>query len=308
MDEHTSASKSVWQKRIRLVGSLSAMALLIWLLLNQDWETLVRSLSALPVWAALAGLALVFARQVSNSARWSFLLRGQDIHLTFGHSVKLVFVGLFASNFLPTTVGGDVVRVVGLVRKSSDSVAGAASVAMDRVIGLISMLFVLPFSWPLLSKFIVNGLAMTSLGLLTRTDIEIRIRSAARRLAEIILMWTRKPTSLLLALLASWMGVLFYLTAVWIVANGLQIPVGFLEVAGATGITYFLTLIPLSINGYGVRELGILAVYTQLGASPEQATVLAILTRAFLLAASLPGALWISAILSKGAEEASTAM
>lgn len=107
-----------------------------------------------------------------------------------------------------------------------------------------------------------------------------------------------------LALLASWVGVACYLGAVWLVAGGLGIPVSLGDVAGATALTYFLTLLPISINGYGLREVGMLALYVQLGATAEQASALALITRAMLMIVSLPGALWLSNVAGAAAPSA----
>ncbi len=208
-----------------------------------------------------------------------------------------MFAGLFASNFLPSTVGGDVVRVVGVLSGRGSRVAGAATVVMDRLIGLLSMLFILPFSWPLLVSLSRLRAATDVLAASLLMRIPAALQRGLDRLFQTIRLWLDRPQALAGSLLSSWVAVACYLAAVWIVAQGLDIRVTIFDVAGATAVTYFLTLIPISINGYGVRELGMLALYVQLGASPEQAAALAILTRALLVAVSLPGALWVGGIL-----------
>jgi len=57
-------------------------------------------------------------------------------------------------------------------------------------------------------------------------------------------------------------------------------------------ITYFITLLPVSVNGYGVREVAITGLYMQVGATFEQAAALAIVSRVMLVAETLPGVLW----------------
>jgi len=81
-----------------------------------------------------------------------------------------------------------------------------------------------------------------------------------------------------------------------LLARGIGIPVTPIQVAGATTITYFLTLVPIAINGYGIREAAILAVYLPLGASSEQATALALVSRALAVLVTLPGAFWLGQI------------
>ncbi len=295
--DHQAAPQGDWSFRLRVVGTILSVALLLWLLLRQEWDELIRNAASVPVGGLLAALILVFASQAFNTLRWQILIRAQRLSVGLAQAGRLVFAGLFASNFLPSTVGGDVVRVVGVLSGSESRVAGAATVVMDRLIGLFGMLFLLPFSWPLVSTAswfrAANGMVAASL----LAPLPARLRSGLRRLMQNVRLWLDRPQALAASLLSSWAAVACYLSAVWLVAQGLHIPVSILDVAGVTAITYFLTLLPISINGYGLRELGMLALYVRLGASPEQATALAILTRALLVAVSLPGALWVGGIL-----------
>jgi uncharacterized membrane protein YbhN (UPF0104 family) len=171
---------------------------------------------------------------------------------------------------------------------------------MDRLISVFGMLFLLPFSGLIFPDLLqgpglFGGLTVAASGTSAGWFHRIVLRSK-----DMFAPWARRPRSLVMALLASWAGVLCYLVAVWAVARGLSIDVGLVQVAGVTGITYLLTIIPVSINGYGVREAGMLALYAQLGASPEQASALALITRALMMIVSLPGAAWLGASMAGG--------
>jgi uncharacterized membrane protein YbhN (UPF0104 family) len=85
--------------------------------------------------------------------------------------------------------------------------------------------------------------------------------------------------------------------AIWTLATGLGITVSLAEVAGISAITYYLTIIPLSINGYGIRELAIVGLYTQLGSTTEQASALALITRFVFMLVSLLGVIWVGKVL-----------
>lgn len=289
--------RSSWVKRVRLLGTVVSLLLLAWLLWKQDWRTLVASAVGIPPGRLLLALGLELLGQLWNCARWLALLHGQAIRPGFPRTVQITFAGLFASNFLPTTIGGDVVRVVGVVRLAQDKVVGASTVVMDRAVSVFGMLFLLPSSWPLIRGLLSAGPSIAGSSALTDHRLFRRVSGWARRLRTALAIWAKRPLSVVLALLASWMGVLSYLVAVWVVAGGLGIPVSLADVAGATGLTYFLTLMPISINGYGLREVGMLALYVQLGATVGQAAALALVTRAMLLVVSLPGALWLGSVV-----------
>ena len=70
-------------------------------------------------------------------------------------------------------------------------------------------------------------------------------------------------------------------------------------VAGMYTLTYFVTLVPISINGIGVQELSMTFLLVQLGglSSSESATI-ALLTRVLFILTSLPGAFFLPSILA----------
>lgn len=296
LDGSSPRDRSHWSTRLRLVGTVLSLLLLAWLLWKQDWGALVVSAVGIPAGRLLLAFVLILACQLWNSARWLALLNGQDIRPGYLRTVQIAFAGLFASNFLPTTIGGDVVRLVGVAKIARDKVVGAATVVMDRAVSVFGMLFVLPFSWPLVSSLLSAGPWLNGSLALTDRRLLRRVGGGIARAKDALAIWARKPLSVVLALLASWVGVVCYLAAVWLVARGLGIPASFADVAGATALTYFLTLLPISINGYGLREVGMLALYVQLGATAEQASALALITRAMLMVVSLPGAIWLGEV------------
>jgi uncharacterized membrane protein YbhN (UPF0104 family) len=165
--------------------------------------------------------------------------------------------------------------------------------------GVFAMLFVLPLSTPLL------GSLLAALGVaVDRIELPSSLRSAARRVWEATALWLKSPISLVLALLAAWIGILSYFVFIWALARGLGIDVDLIQVAGITAVTYFIALIPFTINAYGLRELSVIAFYSTLGASTEQAAALALLSRFLILISSLPGAYTVwGAFLKNGSTD-----
>ena len=223
--------------------------------------------------------------------RWLSLLRAQGVHLGVAATLRLQWAGFFAGNFLPTSVGGDVVRLYCVLPMSPSKVVALASIAVDRAMGVIGMLFFLPFSIPLLTSMFAGTLSISQLGLIERA------RAAFEHFMQALSLWSRQPRSLFAALMASFVGILCFLLAMYLLAIALGMPVSFADVAGASTLTYFIALIPFSINAYGLRELGVVFFYTRLGATSEQALALALLSRVLFLLVSLPGALVLPKIL-----------
>jgi uncharacterized membrane protein YbhN (UPF0104 family) len=282
---------------LRWVGSVLSILLLIWLISQQAWEDIWQSVVGLSITQILLSYTVLFTGQIFNAFRWKALLRSQTTNVGTVRIIQLAFSGLFSSNFLPTTVGGDLVRIIGISPYTAGRLVATATVVADRLVSIIGMTTLVPFS---LLTFGGKGITL-SLGIIgsgSSSGLIGWIRNSIKRIGEALSYWREDRLALINAFFLSLLGVFCYLIGIWIMAKELNIQVSILDVAAVTGITYFLTLIPISINGYGVREVGMLSLYVSLGATAAAAGTLAVLTRLLLMLVSLPGALWLSRALN----------
>ncbi len=293
---------------VRWAGTIVTSGLFIWLLTQQDWKLMWETLSRIPAWVFPLAFVLYFLGVLSNSLRWFILLKSQEIEVPYGEFLKIVLAGNFASNFLPSTVGGDTVRIVSAARFTGWSVS-FASVVVDRLLNVLVMMALLPFSW---FSFKVFGgfFSAVSTGDQIRTAIlkagfvsgwvSKAVRLVARWLKKILeafFVWRNRKDALGWGLLIALAARLSVFSAVWFLARGLDISVTISQVIGVGAITYVLSLLPISINGFGLREVTMTTLYVQLGATLEQASALVVVTRFILMVETLPGALWISDML-----------
>lgn len=279
-------------KWVYIVGSVFSVLLLGWLLCQQDW----RSIGSL-VWGigwkkVLLAQTLFFLGLVLNAIRWYGILALGGISVDMKRVLRLTFAGLFASNFLPSTVGGDVVRVFGL-RKEQSVKKIFASVIIDRIFNVMGVICFVPLSlktfWGMLHfSGILSGIWIPS--------SMTRLAKKILRFFNDILSWRREQRWLLFlyGIAVSVVSLLVPYTAIWILARGLQIPVTLAQTSAAAVLIYFAGLLPISINGYGVTELAFVSAFTWLGASIPQAASLALLFRVQMMLATLPGALWLA--------------
>jgi len=296
---------------LRWLGTLVSSALFVWLLVRQDWAVTWRHLTSIPLWLVLVVFLLYFSGMVLNTWRWSTLLRTQGVRVPFVEVLKIMLSGAFASNFLPSTIGGDSVRVVSLLRFNATLTLSMASVVMDRLLNVLAMFTMLPFS---LAVFPVQF----GLGVLPQGAFHLRLPSlflpllgltAAKgwlekqrarlwkwldRVRGIFRAWLNVPGILLLLFLISWLSSFVIFLAIWMLAGALGMQVTLIQVIGVMAVTYLVSLLPISINGYGVREITLTTLYMQVGATLEQASTLAVITRFMLLLEALPGALWLA--------------
>lgn len=254
--------------------------------------------------ADLLWVALLFViSRIAVAWRWQVLLLSGGIKISFRDSLALTLMGLFATNFLPTTIGGDVVRLVGVMQMGYDKAVSLASLAADRLIGMMGMAMTVPFgmvySWNVLQD------SLFTISFFTRFHKPVAF---FKRTLSTFSIWFKRPASLLAALAFTWIHMLCLFGSIYIFVNAFGTHASFWLIAGLWSVTYFITLLPISINGYGVQE----SVFTILlanviGLVPSVAATIALLIRAYFLLSSLPGALFLPSILSALAKQKTVA-
>jgi uncharacterized membrane protein YbhN (UPF0104 family) len=86
----------------------------------------------------------------------------------------------------------------------------------------------------------------------------------------------------------------------WILFLGMGENISFWMVAGLWSVSYFITLLPVSINGLGVQEVSVTFLFYNYGhVSMPSALTMGILIRTFYAVASLPGALFLASVAEK---------
>jgi glycosyltransferase 2 family protein len=284
---------------LQSAGTLLAVVLLVVLLRDGGWDEIIAAFRKIKtadlLWVAL----LFFVSRMATVGRWHVLLRSGGINIRFRDSISLTFTGLFASNFLPTTIGGDVVRLAGAMQMGFDRAVCLASIAADRLIGMAGMTMVAPIglfhSWSLLENL------PASLSTLAWFNKPIAF---LKRTFSVFSLWLRIPGALLGSLAFTWVHMLCLFGSIYIFADDLGYHVSFWVIAGLWSLTYFITLIPISVNGYGLQELSFTFFMTNVaGWTPAISLSVAVLIRAFSILASLPGVFFLPSILAALAEQ-----
>jgi uncharacterized membrane protein YbhN (UPF0104 family) len=280
---------------LRLSGTLLAIVSLILLLRGSAWAEMMAVLSRIsPAQVALAA-ALVLASRLFVIVRWYILLRSGGVAISLAEAASLTFTGLFANTFLPTTVGGDVIRLAGAMQMGFDRAVCLASIAADRLVGMLGMIFVLPFG--LIPAW--HGLGPGAAGSIALPPILARLWDFLKRTLQTFSIWFKRPGALAAALACSFGHMACTFGALYVLIGALGGRVSFWLIGGLWSMNYFVTLVPVSINGYGVQELSLTFLFSTLGGlSAALSAALAILIRALYLLASLPGVLFLPNILA----------
>ncbi len=289
--------KRVLENRVsllRLTGTLLATVLLFLLLKDHGTREVIEAFRQLTFGKILLGTGLVFVSRLFVVLRWYALLRSADVHISLRNTSALTFSGLFASNFLPTTIGGDVVRLAGIMQMGYDRAVCLASIAADRLVGMLGMFLASPLglipAWQTLGPDMLQ--AAPQVGFFHKSW------GFVKRTFQTFSIWAKKPGSLLLALACTLGHMMFTFLALYVVVEGHASHVPFWMIAGIYSLAYFVTLIPISINGYGLQELSLTFLFSNVaGLSAAASLTVAVSIRAFYMISSLPGAFYLPSIL-----------
>jgi glycosyltransferase 2 family protein len=279
---------------LQALGTLLAIGLLVALFAGQGWHEILTDLRQISARELILALVLFVGSRMAIVGRWHVLLRSGGVPIPLLRSTALTFTGLFASNFLPTTIGGDLVRLAGAMQMRYNKAVCLASIAADRLVGMAGMSLVLPFGLIPLANTLSAARSATLVVWWSRG------LGFARRTLDALALWLRKPAALASALgfTLGHMLCLFLATSVILSALGESVP--FHLIAGLWSVAYFITLVPVSINGYGLQELSLTWLFTQVAGVPlTDSLVLALVLRVMFVASSLPGAFYLPWVMAE---------
>jgi uncharacterized protein (TIRG00374 family) len=325
---------AAYMKRAVLVGVKVAVsaALLAYLLWTTDLQALEDRVRTADLFDMLAAVLCYVVMLALAAWRWQVLLRGLGLPAPLGKLTASYLVASFFNNFLPSNIGGDIVRVRdGSRLTGSTTTASLAVVGIDRILGF-GALYVLAGVAFLLAPPLVRGLAgarAVLLGLLLLFSalayVFFRPGTAGRlmtltRLGS--LPWAREQFEIVqdavhayrqrvgtivragVASLAIQALVVLYFLAI-ARALGIALPAGaaFLMVPLCT----LLQALPVSFNGWGLRE-GLFALYfAQVGLPRASALAFSLVGAGLIVLLSLSGAVVWMARGGSGATEAASA-
>ena len=130
------------------------------------------------------------------------------------------------------------------------------------------------------------------------------IQHIIRRITDSLALWKKQPFALLLATLFSVCHMFSIFFALQTMISGLGESISIWTLAGLWSLTYFITLLPISVNGYGVQELSLTYFLANIGGlALDNSLAIAVLIRVIIMLASVPGVIFLPSILSNMKKE-----
>lgn len=298
-------------KKLLLKGAVSAI--LIWLLLRHtDTEAVVEQLLDVGWRAFVLATLLLAALSFPATLRWQAVLRALGRRLDFAHGWRMVMIGLFFNQVLPSSVGGDAVRIWQVRRDGIDLRTAINGVVIDRLMALGILFLIMALSLPALFEIIPDSTARVAVAFLAIGGlVGYGLFAFLDRLPQVVFRWraTRAIGSLSAdfrtaissprfgsaALALSLLIQLVVAVSVFALAASLEFGIGLVECVILMPPVILVTAIPVSIAGWGVREGAMVVAFGFVGLSPHDALALSVLFGAATVCASLPGGLvWLA--------------
>jgi glycosyltransferase 2 family protein len=278
-----------------------------------DVADLAARLRATRVHYVLLAVVAYGAGQVISAYKWYRLLEPLRLTVSLARVVSMYFIGMFFNIFLPTIVGGDAVKALLLSRETGATGRAAVSVFMERNTGLFALLAIasvaawyappvrlFSLSLPLLVLLLVAGYIVANIVLASAHAYRLvdaivaltplaGIRHRASSLYEGLLPYRTRVGLLAAAVGLSFLFQTIVIGVVFLNARALDQSFPVSALAVFVPIISLAGMLPVTVNGLGVREALYVLLFGQLGASRDLSVSLAVLYLVVTFMASLPG-------------------
>jgi uncharacterized protein (TIRG00374 family) len=286
-----------------------AVALMVFLFKKHevDFEDVLARLKSIPLLVFLGALAIDLAGRAISALRWSRLAALAGRPFPFRSAWSLFMAGTFFNTCLPSTIGGDTVRIVGFSRHTGSKSVAFASVFMDRNVGMAGLLtlglvsalaysttlratlnflspepLVLPM-WPFF-VLLITGFAFANMVLFRRDTYALferlllcrapaKLQAKVRKLFNAMHAYRLRLTAYLPAFLLALTYQVSEAALLMLLAWGLGLKLSFWAFGAMVTFQAVAGLLPITINNIGVRDSIFCAVLigqaTVLGQNPD---------------------------------------
>lgn len=301
--------------RLLFLGKLLLSALLLTILFwRVDRTTFIRTVQALPPKVFLGCAGLYFLGYLISTVRWQRLLLAEGIRLPLWRLTLVYFEAAFFNLFLPTLIGGDLVRGYSIYRITRGHDASIASILVDRLSGFAALiciaLIALGFAYgqirdPQVALMILAVAAVfgAAIGVLLHDGMKMRATGALRvfglvrfqaklqALVGALQRYRGHRRALVQALLLSaLLQALIIVTYYWI-GTGLKLRIPIAYFFLYVPLITVAAMLPVSVAGLGVREGGVVYFFARVGVDTASALTMSLAWFSLTLVVSSLGGL-----------------
>ncbi len=244
--------------------------------------------------------------------RWRLLMRPLMPVRSLKDLFGIYCIGLFFNLAFPTMIGGDVVKIYYIGRHSNSYSQSFASTFLDRDTGMLAMLIIacvaivlypvsvpgIPVSiiiWGAFALFITGNMCLFAprchsiLNRLLKRLKMTRIERKADRVANAFHIIGERKFVLLGSMLISFVNQFLFISAIWTMAFGMRLEIPFSYFLVFVPVINLISMIPISLNGMGLREYAFMSLFGGIGMEPASCFALGLVTSIMIVLSSLPG-------------------
>ncbi len=244
--------------------------------------------------------------------RWEMLLKELKVHLSFRRIISSFCGGMFFNLFLPSTIGGDLVRSFDLASHSKKPKEVVASVLLDRLSGYVAMVAVAIFAMLFGFKIIQDKTVIIFIVILTLFLGSIlavlfnnflyskvnnwlhsprgnRLRIALKDLHQEIYYFRHHKKIILNNLLFSLIIQVLYPLAFYFTAQALKVHTRLIYFFIFIPIISAITLLPISIGGLGLRDAATIFFFAKVALAKDVSLAISLINFAFIIIISCIG-------------------
>jgi uncharacterized protein (TIRG00374 family) len=298
--------RRAWRRfALRVFVSITLLLILLWVL---PWHDVRAAFARVPLLAFLGAIGIYMTLHLLGAAKWRMVVNAAGAGISMLDAVRFYWAGLFGNTFLPSVVGGDVVRaglamrharsktglVLGSVVERTVDVLGLATVAGLGVLMLPTALDARSRNifLTLFAVLVISGALAAVVGILIlRRRLSFRLRRRVVRLRRALRMMTSRPGIMIAVFL---MGVTLQASLVVLTAwlgrlCGIDVPIQvWLFVWPLAKIS---ALLPLTQGGLGVREAAQAALFAPFGVAASLAVAVSLVFQGVIISGGLLGGL-----------------
>lgn len=272
--------KKLLSSAIRAFISLFFIVLLLYIM-RDKYPQIIKVFTSTRVPIFLLSVFLFIVAIFVASERLKLITHAQEIPVTYKEAVSLTFIGYFFNNFLPTAIGGDLVKAYYLSHKTDNKAGSLASVLIDRIMGLVTMVFMAFIALFFVKEGVVDNTvkyivyfitlgALLAIIFMTNEALAKKfsflfffvkpLEQKLKKVYSIIHNYKYKRSLMWKSFGISFISQMLFFTSLGIVALsiGARIPVKDLFIK--VPIISMMSLLP-SINGLGLREGSTVALF-----------------------------------------------
>lgn len=295
-----------WLKILKILFTTGLLLVILNQLRNLSFINLMHILNW-PIFF-MAFLMLVL-HNLFGAWRWYILTRKFQTKTNIFSLLKYYYIGNFASFFLPTSIGGDVARIILLRRESNSLEIGSSTVIVERVLGLISIIMLFAFSmffgiaefitisvlWPLIFFILIVFLGIWFVFYIPERWLakllffSPKINSKLHNLFQALKAYRIESKLMVQGLGLSLFYQLAMIGAYYFLARAINLLIPFQHFLLIMPLVWILSLIPLSLNGLGIREGGFIYLFSLLDYPSDLLSFVSILGVILLITQGLIG-------------------